>query len=186
MRHHIHLAPLLVAVAVGAVTWGVAHHFRLNQRLKAQGAAPMQGFAGWLAFLAAMQWLAVLHTLGDVGVTLGHRDLAEISSFSPYGKSGYVLAIVIQVILFLFVLWAAIAMHRRSRLFPRLFRIEMALLVLFPILVALLITWEIEHGQMSPSVRVVYWVRVAVFAPAAGIGYIYSLRSVRFRNTFIR
>lgn len=185
MRHQIHLVPLLVAVAVGLFTWFVGHA-RLKRQQAAPGGSVAQGFAGWLRFLAAMQWLAVLHALADVGITLGHRNLAEVGSFSPYGKSGYILAIVVQAILFLFVLWVAIVMHRKSRLFPTLFRIEMVLLMLFPILVALLVTWEIEHGQMSPAVSIAYWVRVAVFAPAAGIGYVYSLRSIRFRNTFIR
>jgi hypothetical protein len=185
MKSHFHLAPLVVAVAVGAVTWLVAHRMGLNQRLKPP-AGRLEGFAGWLAFLAAMQWLAVLHTLGDLSLSLGQDKLSAVASANASWRAGHAAAIVLQVLLFLFVLWCAIVMHRKSRLFPRLFRLEMVLLLLVPLANALMVTWEGEHGRTSPMVEVVYWVRVAVFAPAAGIGYVYSLRSVRFRNTFVR
>jgi hypothetical protein len=85
------------------------------------------------------------------------------------------------------VLWSAIMMHRKSRLFPLLFRIEMVLLMLLPIALALLGTWMTGHeGDMGSGLRLAAWARVALFAPAAGIGFVYSLRSQRFRNTFVR
>lgn len=183
MKSHSHLAPLVVAVTVGAITWLVAHRRGLNRRLKPADGR-LEGFAGWLGFLAAMQWLAVLHTVGDLSLSLGRGTLPAAASDN--WRAGHTTAIVLQVLLFFFVASCVIVMHRRSRFFPTLFRIEMVLLLLVPLAVALMVTWESEHGQTSPMVSVVYWVRVAIFAPAAGIGYVYSLRSVRFRNTFIR
>jgi hypothetical protein len=184
VKSHIHWAPLLVALAVGLLAWFVAHRFRLNERWKGPTGAS-QGSDRWLLFLMVLQWLAVLHALGDVVDSLGPQRLASAASSGPYRYGGYIASIVALAALFIFVLWSAIMMHRKSRLFPKLFRIEMALLLFAPILIALWVTWETEHGTVSPLVSVLFWVRVAVFAPAAGIGYVYSLRSVRFRNTFV-
>jgi hypothetical protein len=93
----------------------------------------------------------------------------------------------VRSLLFVFVSWSAIMMHRKSRLFPALFRIEMVLLMLLPIALALLGTWMTERdGEMASGLRPAAWVRVALFAPAAGVGFVYSLRSQRFRNTFVR
>ena len=185
MRSHVHWAPLLVAVVVGALAWFVAHRSRLNQRLQRRE-GPLEGFGGWLVFLAAMQWVAVFHTLGDVVLSLNHLKLADSASSNDYARAGSIAALVVRLLLFVFVLSSAIMMHRRSRLFPGLFRVEMVLLVLAPLLVAALVTWETEHAQMSAAIRAVFWIRVAILAPAAGVGYVYSLRSVRFRNTFVR
>ena len=132
-----------------------------------------------------LQWLAVLHAFGDVAGNLGPQRLASAASSGPYRYGGYIASVVVLALLFIFVLWSAIMMHRKSRLFPKLFRIEMALLLFVPILIALGVTWETGHGKDSHLASVLTWVRVAIFAPAAGIGYVYSLRSVRFRDTFV-
>lgn len=185
VKSHIHWAPLIVALTVGLLTWFVAHRFRLNERWKGPTGAS-QGPDGWLLFLMVLQWLAVLHALGDVVGSFSPQRLASAESSGPYRYAGYIASIVALVALFIFVLWSAIMMHRRSRLFPKLFRIEMALLLLAPILIALWVTWETEQGKVSQLVSVLFWLRVALFAPAAGVGYVYSLRSARFRNTFVR
>lgn len=184
MGNHIHWAPLIVALGVGLITWFVAHSFRLNERWKAS-TSPSQGFAGWLLFLALLQGLTAIHAFGDIFTSISLKTHATAASSTPLG-AGYTAAIVIRVLMFIFVLGSTIMMLRRSRLFPRLFRIEMVLLLVFPIVVALLTTWEIERSREPHLLSVLAWIRVAIFAPAAGIGYVYSLRSQRFRNTFVR
>jgi hypothetical protein len=184
VQSHTHWAPLIVALAVGLLAWFVAHRLRLNERWKGPTGAS-QSSDGWLLFVMVLQWLAVLHAFGDVVGNLDPRRLASAASSGPYRYGGYIASIVALVLLFIFVLWSAIMMHRKSRLFPKLFRIEMALLLFGPILIALGVTWEAEHGKVSHLVSVLFWSRVAILAPAAGIGYVYSLRSIRFRNTFV-
>lgn len=188
MQGHIHWAPLIVALAVGLLTWFVAHRSRLNERWNRPSGASRtgasQGPDRWLLFLMVLQWLAVLHAFGDAVGSLSPQRLASAASSGPYRYAGYIASIVVLVLLFVFVLWSTIMMHRKSRLFPRLFRIEMALLLFVPLLIALWFSWETEQGRVPLLVSVMFWVRVAIFAPAAGIGYVYSLRSARFRNTF--
>jgi hypothetical protein len=185
VKSHIHWVPLIVALAVGLLTWFVARRLRLNERWKAPTGGS-QGPDKWLLFLMVLQWLAVVHAFGDAVGSLSPQRLASAASSGPYRYAGYVASIVALVLLFIFVLWSTIMMHRKSRLFPKLFRIEMALLLFGPVLIALWFTWETEQGRISQLVSVLFWIRVAIFAPAAGIGYVYSLRSARFRNTFVR
>jgi hypothetical protein len=185
VKSHIHWAPLVVALTVGLLTWFVAHRLKLNERWKGTTGAPHRSDR-WLLLMTVLQWLAVLHALGDVAGSLSPQRLASAAASGPYRYGGYIASIVALVLLFVFVLWSAIMMHRRSRLFPRLFRIEMVLLLFVPILIALWFTWETERGKIPQMVSVLFWVRVAIFAPAAGIGYVYSLRSATFRDTFSR
>ena len=180
-----HFAPLLVAVTAGAIAWFIAHRLHINQRVQAS-AGRLEGFAGWLVFLAALQWLAVLHTFSDFAIALGRYAQQSPATEGPAAQSGLLAAVGVQGLLFVVVLGSAILMHRKSRRFPPLFRIELALLVLFPVAVGLLMTWESEQGQVPPQLALAFWIRAALFAPAAGIGLVYSFRSVRFRNTFVR
>jgi hypothetical protein len=184
VKSHTHWAPLIVALTVGLLTWFVAHRMKLNERLKGPPGAA-QGSGKWLLLLMVLQWLAVVHAFGDAASSLSPQRLAAAASSGPYRYGSYIASIVVLVLLFFFVLWSAIMMHRKSRLFPKLFRIEMALLLFGPILIALWFTWETEQGKVSESMSVLFWVRVALFAPMAGVGYVYSLYSVRFRNTFV-
>lgn len=184
MKSHVHWAPLIVALTVGLLTWFVAHRLKLNERWKGPTGAS-QGSGGWLLLLMVLQWLAVVHAFGDAVGSFSPQRLAAAAASGPWRYGGYIASIVVLVLLFIFVLWSAIMMHRRSRLFPKLFRVEMALLLIGPILIAFWFSWEAEHGKVSELMSVLLWVRVAIFAPAAGVGYVYSLRSARFRNTFV-
>ena len=184
MTSQYHLTPLLVAVAAGAIAWLVAHRMHLNRRPKPPGGR-WEGFAGWLAFLAGLQWLAVVHTFGDFLGALERYAKRASATLSPTGQAGFIAAVALQGLLFGFVLWSAILMHRKSRRFPRLFRIEMVLLVLIPAVTGLL-AWEAQRQLASSQLALAYWLRAALFAPAAGIGFVYSLHSARFRNMFVR
>ena len=82
-----------------------------------------------------------------------------------------------------FVLATALAMMRRHRLFPALLRIELVLLVVLPTLF-----WATpETGSYVTEPKL--WIAAALRFVATGLfaaaWFIYSLRSVRVRHTFV-
>jgi len=83
-----------------------------------------------------------------------------------------------------FILYTAIIMNMKRREFPTLFRIEVALFVVVP----LLSIWWVARST-GTVVDQASFTGVAVQAIAATIGaslsILYSLRSARVRNTFI-
>ena len=139
--------PLIVALAVGLLTWCVAHRLRLNERWK----APTGGSPGpdkWLLFLMVLQWLAVVHAFGDAVGSLSPQRLASAASSGPSRYAGYIASIAALVLLFIFVLWSSIMMHRTSRLFTNLFRIEDGAVPFGPVLIALWFTGRPGKNQL--------------------------------------
>ena len=183
MTTHNHLVPRGVALAAGAIAWAIAHRLHLNERVRPASGA-LEGFAGWLLFLVLLQWSALAHALHAVLVDWGRYT--QHASASPYTRLGILTAVAVDWLVLLLVLLSTLMMHRKSRLFPRLFRLEMLALLAVPLVLALAVTWQSEEAQVPAAVAIVFWVRAALLAPAAGAGFVYSLRSRRFANTFVR
>jgi len=177
-----YLIGLLLAVAVGAVVYLVARRW-MNNRPAAPAGAPIEGFAGWLLFLAIAQWFAVLSVAGEL--------LRQIPLYQRYGdvpetRTATIVEAVGHLAVLAFVLWAAIAMARRSRLFPGLLRIELVLLVILPVLNLFWVTSETGTYVTEPKLWIAVALRFVVTGLFATAWFVYSLRSVRVRNTFVR
>jgi hypothetical protein len=168
----------LLVVAVG-----VAVYFVLPRRpLPARGAL-LEGFAGWLLVLAIAQWLGVLGLAGEL--------LRQIPFYQRYGgiaemPTATIVEAIGHLALLVFVLVAALAMTRQSRLFPKLLRIELVLLVVLTVLSLLGATSETGAYVTEPKLWIAVALRLVVTGLFAALWFAYSLRSVRVRNTFVR
>jgi hypothetical protein len=139
--------------------------------------APPEGFAGWLLLLAAGQWLAVVLLL------------AAFVRHMPWmiDESGpQQLRLFGQLLLLVFMAWAAILMMRKSRLYPRLLRLELVLLVVLPQIDALWIAEENGAYVTEPKLWIAFAVRLAATSMFAAAWYLYSQHSLRVRTTFVR
>jgi hypothetical protein len=166
----------MLAAGLALSVYALGHHL-LRHRLPLRSAPP-EGFAGWLLVLAAGQWLAVLLLLGAFARRLP-RTL-ETSSVATQ------LRLLVDLVLLAFVAWAAIVMSRRSRLYPRLLRVELAALAMLPPLDAV---WMAEEGGAyvtEPKLWIAFAVRLAATSMVAAAWYLYSQHSLRMRATFVR
>jgi hypothetical protein len=175
------LLGLLLAVAVGLAVYLIGHRL-MRQRSPPAGPA-VEGFAGWLLVLAIGQWLAVLHLLSEI---LRRVPLYQRAWETP-GLGAEVLGeIVGRLVIFVFVTWAAVLMTGKSRLYPRLLRLELVGLAVLPALGGV---WLIEEGGAyvtEPKLWLAVTVRFVATAVFAAIWYVYSQHSLRMRNTFVR
>jgi hypothetical protein len=140
-----------------------------------------EGFGGWLLLVAIGQWLGFLGRLVELiwalptWVGQWSDPALRRATLGDAGLSGALLA---------FVLYTAIVMNMKRREFPTLFRIEVALFVVVPLL-------SIWWGATSTGtvVEKASFAGIATQAIAATIGaslsILYSLRSARVRNTFV-
>ena len=176
------LVGLLVALAVGLVAYGAGHALLHGGRARATGAPPTAGFAGWLLALAIGQWLAVLSLLGDLLRHLpAHQQLW--STGAPIAAVGDLAG---RAALLALVLCAAILMQRRSRLYPRLLRLEMIVLVLRPVLAGLLLVEDTDLFETRPKLWIGFALQFAATGLLAAAGYLYAQHSARVRATFVR
>jgi hypothetical protein len=140
-----------------------------------------EGFGGWLLAVAIGQWLGILRELVEflwaLPTWVGEwRDPAMHRA--TLGEAGLSLGLLA------FMLYTAIIMNMKRREFPTLFRIELALYVVFP----LLSIWWVATATGTPVDRASF-AGIAGEAVASTIGaslsILYSLRSLRVRNTFV-
>src|ERR1700741_4074869 len=122
------LVGLLLAIAFGLAAYAIAQRLA---RYRSPASAAVQGFGGWLLVLAIGQWLAAMHLLSEI---LRRLPLYERAWQMPESRAEALGEIAARVALLAFVLCAAIMMTRRSRLYPRLLRLELVLLVVLPAL----------------------------------------------------
>jgi hypothetical protein len=170
------LLGLVLAVAI-ALSVYVLGHLLARHRVPLPTTGPREGFAGWLLLLAAGQWLAVLLLLAAVvrRVPLT-ADVDEPQQLSLF----------VHVLLLCLSLWSAVLMMRKSRLYPRLLRLELVLLVVLPPIDAL--WWAEENGAYvtEPKLWIAVAVRMAGTGMFAAAWYLYSEHSRRVRATFVR
>jgi hypothetical protein len=140
-----------------------------------------EGFGGWLLLIAIGQWLGLLSKLVEFVWALPtwagewSDPALQRAAVGEAGLSAGLLA---------FMLYTAIAMSLKRRAFPTLFRIELGLFVVVPLL-------SIGWVQASTGVAVDKASFAGIAAEAVGgtiaawISMLYSLRSARVRNTFV-
>lgn len=171
-----------MAVAVGLAAYAAAQRFVRHQSPSAAG-TPVEGFAGWLLVLAIGQWFAVLSLFGEMArqVPLYRRYLAL-----PETHTVVIAEIVVPLAVIAFVLWAAVMMMRKSRLYPSLLRIELVLLVILPALSAVWVTAETTSYVTGPKLWIAVTLQFAVTGVFAALWFVYSQHSMRMRTTFVR
>ena len=141
----------------------------------------LEGFGGWLLLIAIGQWLGVFGTLGDFLMEL--PDYAAQWS-DPAVRRGIVGEAVLDAGLIAFMFYTAIMMNMKRHEFPTLFRLQLALVVVLPVLSIL---WMSRStGQALGTVDFAATAAQAVAGViGASISILYSLRSERVRNTFV-
>jgi uncharacterized YccA/Bax inhibitor family protein len=140
-----------------------------------------EGFGGWLLLIAIGQWLGLLRELVEfiwalpTWASQWSDPALHRAAIGEAGLSAGLLA---------FMLYTTIIMSMKRRLFPTLFRIELGLFVVVPLL-------SIGWVSASTGVAVDQASFAGIAAEAVGgtigawISMLYSLRSARVRNTFI-
>lgn len=176
------LTPLLAATGVGLIVLLVAHWSMRNRR-QTGSSVILEGFSGWLLFIACMQWISVLGVGADV--------LRQFSRYQgllsvPEKRTAAIIEVVAHVGLLAFVLYAAVIMIQRRQSFPALLRTELLLLVLWPVLDLFFVTSATGPYVTAPKAIMVFALRFVVSAIVAGIVFAYLRRSERVRTTFVR
>ncbi|MDB5488404.1 MAG: hypothetical protein JWQ58_2119 [Reyranella sp.] len=145
-----------------------------------QGDSPLKGLGGWLIVVVIGQVTALIQV-----------PLMIFESVDLYRSEGNEIVrlflgvdAALKVAVLALVIWTTVAMFRRRRIFPLLWRIEAAALVLFvfveaAILATLvglpigdLLTENMMRGSLIAAIWAVPWV-------------VYLAFSVRVRNTFV-
>ena len=141
----------------------------------------LEGFGGWLLLVAIGQWFGPFGIVGDFLFELP----AYLSHWSdPAMRRGIIGAAGLAAGLLAFMLYTAIMMSMKRHEFPTLFRIQLALLVVAP----LLSTWWMSRSTGQPLGTLEFAataVQTIVAFVGASISILYSLRSERVRNTFV-
>ena len=170
------LFALVLAAALALLVYALGQ--RLARNRPAPGsAAQLAGFSGWLLLLAAGQWLAVAFLL-----------VALVRPVPWYvdGSEAQPARLLAQTLLTVFVSSAAILMMRRSRLYPRLLRVELVLLVVLPPIEGMLMAGGNGAYVTQPKLWIGFAVRLAATSVFAATCYLYSQHSRRMRATFVR
>jgi hypothetical protein len=140
-----------------------------------------EGFGGWLLLIAIGQWLGVFWGLVQLLLELpGYASQLSDPALrrAVIGEAG------LEIALLAFMLYTTVMMSMKRREFPTLFRLQLALVVVIP----LLSTWWISRSTGKPLEGLEYTataVTAVVGVIGASLSILYSLRSQRVRNTFI-
>ena len=167
----------LVLAVVVALSVYVLGHLLARHRVPLRATGPREGFAGWLLLLAAGQWLTVLLLLAALIRRM--PLMADADHPQQLRLFGHLLLLALA-------LSSAILMTRKSRLYPRLLRLELVLLVVVPPIDALWLTEENGAYVTEPKLWIAFAVRLAATGMFAAAWYLYSEHSRRVRATFVR
>jgi hypothetical protein len=141
----------------------------------------LEGFGGWLLLIAIGQWFAFFSAL----VQLVWKLLTYAGRWSePAGRTTMIGEAAIELGLIAFILYTTTVMSMKRREFPTLFRIQLALFVVVPLLS---IWWDststgtpLDGSDFARTVG-----QAIVSTIGATFSILYSLRSERVRNTFV-
>jgi hypothetical protein len=169
---------VLLALAIGGAIYLV-----VRRGLAPASGAPPEGFGGMLLYLAIVQWLAV--------VIVAARLLWRMPPWQDYVEAPQVHASGIAEVIghlaaLVFVSWTAVSMTRRRRLFPLLLRIELVLLAVLPVVELFFAPAETDTYVTAPKLWIAIALRIVTTGLFAAALFVYSLRSERVRNTFVR
>ncbi|MGZ5909192.1 MAG: DUF2569 family protein [Reyranella sp.] len=169
---------VLLALVIGGAIYLAARRW-----LAPASGAPLEGFGGVLLYVAIVQWLGV--------VTVAARLFWRMPPWGDYVDAPRTHASAIaetvgHLAVLAFVLWTAMLMTRRRRLFPVVLRIELVGLAVLPFLDLLFGTTETDSYVTAPKLWIAIVLRIVVIGLFAAALFVYSLRSERVRNTFVR
>jgi uncharacterized YccA/Bax inhibitor family protein len=146
-----------------------------------QAAEAPEGFGGWLLLIAVGQWLGILRELVEFVWALPtwtSQWSDPILRRAAIGEAGLSAGLIA------FMFYTVIMMSLKRGEFPTLFRIELALYVVVPLLS---LGWvSASTGAMVDGASFAGIAAEAIIGTiGAWISMLYSLRSARMRNTFI-
>jgi NADH:ubiquinone oxidoreductase subunit K len=105
---------------------------------------------------------------------------------APQAHASSIAEAIVHLAALVFVLWTAVSMARRRRLFPVLLRIELALLAALPVAELFFGSTETDTYVTAPKLWIAIALRIGVTGLFAAALFVYSLRSERVRSTFVR
>ena len=169
---------VLLALAIGGAIYLAA-----RRSLAPGSGAPTEGFAGMLLYVAIVQWLGVVVVAGKL-----FWPMPPLGDYfeAPQAHASAILESLGHLAVLAFVLWSALLMARRRRLFPVLLRIELLGLAVLPVVELLFGTTETDSYVTAPKLWIAIVLRIVVIGLFAAALFVYSLRSERVRNTFVR
>jgi hypothetical protein len=115
-------------------------------RLRAEGTSTgLEGFGGWLLLIAIGQWLGIF---GEVVQLLLELPRYASQWSVPPMRRGIIGEVGLNIALLAFMFYTTVMMSMKRREFPTLFRVQLALLVVAP----LLVTWWTSMSAGRPIV----------------------------------
>ena len=142
----------------------------------------LEGFHGWLALLATSQFLSLALVLAaDMALIPQYVELWRISTI----RSAMAAEITLFVVLLALMLYTTLMMVKKRRIFPTLYRAQLVMLAVVPILTLLIVSSLSGISLAELEIRTVAG-EVGVGAVFSMGWILYTLRSVRVRNTFVR
>jgi hypothetical protein len=169
------LIVVALLAAVGAAVWLNERRIRRARR----SGVPLQGFGGWLLLLAVIVVVEFLGFAGLLGTMLA-EDETWMGNHSPRVIQFQAPVIAATTCL---LFWLCILMFRKKQLFPRVFRIHLVVMWIMPVLMALLEAASLGSARVPLSVS---GVEVVGTTLGTVLWWVYSVRSIRVRNTFTR
>lgn len=170
-------------VAGGVILIVVAAVYLNERRIRGarQRSETLEGFGGWLLLLAILEWVVLAGWVSALPFML-FGGLTWLENEAP--AIGLAQSAVVAVAA-AFALYVNVTMTRKRLIFPRLFRAQLVLNMVLQLVLVL-----IEATMSSSTAAAVQWKSeiAGMVMPAIGsaLWFVYSLRSVRVRNTFVR
>lgn len=174
----LQLLPLALLILGALAIW----FFAWREGKKRPEGAKIEGFGGWLLIVAICQWFGTLSLFADFLKALPEYEKHwsnPIARRVIMAEAGLTLGFVG------FMIYVAIMMSLKRRVFPLLFRIELVLIVVGPLII-LLWAAAVSDASLEKLNFGTEVTRSIGRAVGAAIWILYSLRSVRVRNTFVR
>ncbi len=171
------LVPLALVLLAGFSIW-----YFVRRRNKARpGGEKLEGIGGWLILVAIGQVLGILRSLAEFGKSLPDY---EKHWNNPLMQKAIIGEIGLSAVMFAFMVFTAIMMGQKRRIFPTLFRIELVLFAVMPLLNLFWVSQALGVSLEKLGYETVAGQSIGI-AVGAAVWIAYSLRSVRVRNTFV-